>query len=314
MATVFDRIVFKENDHTNLLRNLLDRNARFAAAVMSEVLERSVTESESAALTFDTQQLFVNDVGREIPDVVITGDEIHCIIEAKIDPFLGLTEGQQNGYRACFVDKKEGALTFLVPDDWKHRTAVDTIRAQYQSQIRVNRLSWSRLIEIGERVSDERPDEVLSDALQFWKWRFQSTLMNADELKVLNGWSPTIYTAIHKLEKTVDQARKLFDARGFTTDPEGGGVEYHGFYIKNEGRFLLWIGVWTEAKIPLAYGYDFRDKATWVKPSEKPANPVTTTKNFYLWGLSSDCWDKPESIYRDVSAILKKYWGLTKET
>lgn len=311
MPTIFDRIVTKENDHTNLLRNLMDRNARFAAAVMSRAIGRKLLEEEITSLTFDTQQFFVTDSAREIPDLVIAGENIHCIIEAKIDPFLGLTEGQRNGYRNCFPSKGERYLAFLVPDDWKHKKDIDAVRSQQQDGISVSDFKWSQLIKICESICGGQPDEMLSHALEFWKWRFQPTNMNTDERKVLEGWSPTIYHAIRKLEKTVDQAKKLFDTRGFTTEAETGGIGYHGFYIRHEGRYILWVGIWTDAKAPLAYGYDAAVRKTWIKPSERPPN-AERAKSFNLWQLGPECWGDPENIFDTVSAFLKTYWGIKR--
>jgi hypothetical protein len=86
MPTIFDNVVTKENGHTNLLRNLMERDAKVAASILSCLMGRSVPDSEAATFDYNTQQLFQGPDGREIPDILVTGKAVHCIIEAKVDP------------------------------------------------------------------------------------------------------------------------------------------------------------------------------------------------------------------------------------
>jgi hypothetical protein len=51
MATVFDNIVTKENDHTNLLRSIMERHPKASATILSCLLTPlEISETEAASL------------------------------------------------------------------------------------------------------------------------------------------------------------------------------------------------------------------------------------------------------------------------
>ena len=82
MSTIFDNVVTKENDHTQLLRNIMERDPMAAAAVLSYLINRDVSEVEAASLEFRTQCLFWGANGREIPDILVEGIRPHFPISA----------------------------------------------------------------------------------------------------------------------------------------------------------------------------------------------------------------------------------------
>ena len=307
MGTVFDRLVTKENDHTTLLRNLMDRHPKLAAAILSSIVGRPVEDSEAATFHYYTQQLYISPDGREIPDVVIAGNNFHCIIEVKIDPNLDLTEGQRRGYTNCFLDQAIQSLTFLVPNDWKYADSIEEVRVKHSPRTTVTLLCWERLIAIAQDVSKMHPDAILSDAVEFWKWRFQSIRMTEEERQSLQEWSRSRYIAIRKLQKTIDQTKKLFDARDFETNSWLADTDEYGFFIKRGGKYLLWIGIWAKATAPMCFGYS-AGKSTWLKPTFQPEHPIDGEGGFYHWLLESDHWDDPEKICSRVSSFMEKYW------
>jgi hypothetical protein len=308
MATIFDSVVTKENDHTNLLRNLMDRDAKAAALVLSFLTQRYISETEAAKYSYRTQQAFAGPDGREIPDIVVDGEGIRCLIEAKIDPELGLTPNQLDGYSRCFLPDRENYLCFLVPIDWKHYQDAKEVEASLESKnIRVSLHHWPALIsEIDQEPPDGPNGELLKEIVSFWKWRFEICPMDQNERDFIKTWSGEKYRAVRKLEKTVDQAKKLFDARRSKTELET-DVTTYGFYIKRDSSYLLWVGIWDLAPGPLSYGYHI-DKPDWIRPKSLPPSAVTASK-YHLWGLGPETWDDPELVYSNVELFLSAYFS-----
>ena len=307
MPSIFDNVITKENDHTNLLRNLMDRNAKIAALILSALTREEVSETEAAKFSYRTQQSFTGPDGREIPDIVIEGEQLRCLIEAKIDPSLYLTPRQREGYAHCFSeDREKKHLCFLVPRDWVHSGDVSEVeRLLLSKNVKVHRCDWQDLIsKIAESNSKDTTSELLKEILDFWKWRFEINHMTQEEREVIRTWSGEKYTAIRKLEKTLDQAKKLFDARGRATELET-DVTAYGFYIKRDLSYLLWIGIWDKAPTPLSYGYELSG-GEWIRPSVRPRGG-TTASNYHLWTLPEDAWDQPERVYSTVESFLNQY-------
>jgi hypothetical protein len=153
MSTIFDSVVTKENDHTNLLRNIMERYPKAASVVLSHLLNRNVSKDEAASLQFKTQHPFVGANGREIPDILVEGHNFRCLIEAKIDPALDLTSGQKRGYKACLTGSGERHLCFLVPNDWRHASSVEQVSALLGDTVSVRASHWQELVGKLEEIS-----------------------------------------------------------------------------------------------------------------------------------------------------------------
>jgi hypothetical protein len=311
MLTIFDSVVTKENDHTHLVRNLMDRSPKVAAILLSCLMQRKVSEVDAANFIYRTQRSFAGPDGRQIPDIVVLGENLQCLIEVKIDPELGLTPKQLDGYASCFsAEREQKDLCFLVPNDWKHSQEVVQIgNALQELNVRVHLCHWQYLIsKLAESVASTE-DDLLREVVSFWKWRFEISQMTPEERVFMKTWSGEKYRAIRKLEKTVDQIKKLFDARQYKTEFEA-DVTAYGFYIKREDIYLLWIGIWDMAPAPLSYGYQL-ESPHWLKPSSTPpggtAVPEGTTapKNRYrLWALPQEAWDNAELVYAQAVSYL----------
>jgi hypothetical protein len=308
MPTIFESVVTKENDHTNLLRNIMERHPRAASAILSYLLGRSVSEVEAASLEFRTQHSFSGVNGREIPDILVEGHNFRCIIEAKVDPALDLTSGQRGGYQACLTGGGERHLCFLVPNDWRHASSVEQVSALLNDSVSVHISHWRELVSKLEEISRPLTDEVLNEAIRFWKWSFKLEPMTPEEKQSLNTWSKEKYSAIRKLGRTISQAKGLFDARdarSFDTELETSDINSYAFYIKRGGSYLLWIGIWTKSSTPLSFGFD-RRSAAWNRPLNPPLAPIKADP-YDLWPLDSEAWDKPEKIYTAVKSFLESY-------
>ena len=307
MSTIFDSVVTKENDHTNLLRNIMERYPKAAAAVLSYLLDRNVSDVDAGSFEFSTQHPFAGVNGREIPDIFVKGKGFHCIIEAKVDPTLDLTEGQKRGYQGCFLNAGDRYLSFLVPNEWRHSASVEQIRTilPSASTISIHIAHWRELISRLEDVSTSVADTILDEAINFWKWRFQFERMTPQERDSLNTWSDEKYSAIRKLEKTLTQAKGYFDARNFKTELDTSDIDSYGFYIKRGQLYILWIGIWTKAPTPLSFGFHSK-QLNWLRPKVLPLAP-STAHNYHLWPLESETWDDPEKLYLCVSSFLQSH-------
>jgi hypothetical protein len=298
MLTIFDSVVTKENDHTNLVRNLMDRSPKVAAVLLSCLTQQKVSEVDAAKFVYRTQQSFAGPDGRQIPDIVVIGENLQCLIEVKIDPELELTPKQSEGCASCFLTEREQKhLCFLVPNDWKHALDVPQIRNALQNRnVRVHLCHWHHLIsKLAESVVNTE-DDLLKEVVSFWKWRFEISQMTPEEREFMETWSGEKYRAIRKLEKTVDQAKKLFDARQHKTELET-DVTTYGFYVKREDVYLLWTGIWDLASAPLSYGYQL-DSPHWLKPTSIPPGGTTVPKNrYHLWAFPPEAWDNAEIVY-----------------
>jgi len=148
---------------------------------------------------------------------------------------------------------------------------------------------------------------VLKQAIAFWKWSFGMIEIVPAELEYLKNWKSEKFTAIKKLEKTVSQARTLFDLNGFITEPEN-EVDAYDFYIKRGGKYQLWIGIWDDSPTPLSFGYH-STKAHWISPTTLSEGSMFNGSGSHrLWELEAETWDKPEQIYVRVRAFLDANW------
>jgi hypothetical protein len=302
MQTIFESVIRKENDHTNLLRNTMERHPQVAASTLSYLIGRDVTDAEAASFSFRTQSSFQGLGGREIPDLLVVGRDFRCLIEAKIDPGLYLTDAQQGGYKGCFESAGERYLCFLVPDRWQHSESVDRIKASLLSSgIIVYKRFWPELVEKLENTVKSLGDQILIEVISFWKWRFEIENMSPQEKEILNAWSSEQYVAFRKLHKTIDQAKSLFASRGYETELEN-LTDSYGFYLKRGRLYLLWIGIWTPSAVPLSFGFH-ATKSIWLRPNPIPVSPISILEH-NLWRLGPETWDNPEKIYANVKSFV----------
>ena len=281
----------------------MERHPQVAASALSYLVGRSVSYADAASFEFRTQSPFMGSGGREVPDLLVMGQDFRCLVEAKIDSGLQLTPAQQDGYKGCFESVGEQHLCFLVPDKWKHSKSVDQVRASLKSVgISVHERRWRGLAEELTDTVKSLGDAILIEAVSFWKWRFEVENMSLKEKEFLNTWSGEQYTAFRKLQKTIDQARDLFDAQGDETELETSYTDSYGFYLKRGRSYLLWIGIWTPSQVPLSYGFH-ATKSIWRRPNPVPVSPISIQEH-NLWPLGPETWDSPEKIYENVKSFI----------
>lgn len=308
MHTIFDSLVTKENDHTNLLRNVMRQLPEAAACILTCLVDRDVSEAEAGRFEFLTQYSFWNADGRAVPDLLIEGLDFRCLIEAKINPEIPMTQAQARGYKECFKSGKERYLCFLVPEDWKHSERIEQIKKDFEGEIEVRLRSWREVIERLEKCSEAHENLVLTEVISFWKWRFGLLGMSDTETELLNEWSGDTlsrerFSAFRKLEKSINQAQNLFNKLGYETEAEHQFAQSYGFYIKRDRRYLLWLGIWTESPAPLSYGFH-PTGVSWHRPNPVPTSPFATRDGYSLWPMDQESWCSPEKIVSTVKSFL----------
>ena len=310
MSSLFDGVVRTENDHTRLLRNIMERYPKAAAAILHSLLKQNISEDEAASLEFRAQYSVSGDEGREIPDILIQGDGFRCLIEAKIDPWLDLTEAQKRGYQACLNGNWEQHLVFLVPTGWKYSESASAVSSSLSADVKVQILHWRELIEIIEPVSESLSDGVLAEAIKFWKRWFGMERLTPEERELLKSWHKEEFSAFRKLEQTVNKAKGLLSAGGFETETETNFRESYGFYVKRAKAYLLYVGIWTKAPAPLSISIR-KASSIWLKPTSLHSEAVASPKapDHLFWALEPETWDDPEKVSAKVKSFLEANWA-----
>lgn len=307
MPTIFDNVATKENDHSQLVRNLMDRSPLAATTLLEFFTGLKFPESEAAHFAYQTQQSSKGPNGREIPDIAVHGVNFQCLVEVKVDPNLGLNPNQLKGYASCFIPKKRlQHLCFLVPHNWKHSNQLELVRKSLDGQdIQVRLCTWPDLVAKLSDAVAKTNDALLKEVLSFWKWSFEIIKMTPDEREFLKNWSGEKFRPFRKLEMTVDKAKKRFKENYETEDCSNS--EEYGFYIKRGNTYLLWIGIWDKASAALSYGYQL-DQQNWLKPSGNQPGGETLREgkvSFHLWKFPESAWDDAEDVYDQVVSHLK---------
>ncbi len=301
MDSIFETIVRHENDHTNLLRNILDRYPVVAAVILDHLLGVRESAWDVSTYEYRTQSSFDSDDGRAIPDIRIEGDRFRCLIEVKVSPTVPFTKAQLEEYANCFEPEWENHLCYLVPRE--HREFQRHVTKDYEGTngTKIHYRDWSTLMDTFSDELKARPQGVLLEAEAFWKRTFSVVTMTEAHMSFLSNWNGESYIAMRNLEHTIDQARKLFDVSEIETEAEMANVREYGFYLKNGKRYEMWIGIWADLDAPLLFG--FHQKSTsWRRPSLRPT-PDLTFKDYDLWRLGAETWGNPTKLFEAVTSF-----------
>jgi len=117
IPNIFHNLVTDEDPTTELLCNLM----RFAA-FRRPLLARFVSDVMAAQIRYEDIETQVDLDGHGRPDLVITNDNIHALVEVKVTQHRELTDNQPDGYFSFLSKDKtpERWLVFLVPKGWQH--------------------------------------------------------------------------------------------------------------------------------------------------------------------------------------------------
>jgi hypothetical protein len=304
MPTIFDDLVTIENDFTNLLRGILERQPSLLVPGLYRLAGIELKQRDLITAALRTQTVFAGANGRAIPDLLIETESFRCLIEIKIDPGLPLSEAQKQGYESCFSGPKRRYLGFLVPDNWQYKHQFEQIRSSDCSQLNTILSTWPELVKAIEPEVKKIGDPVLNEALLFLSETFEAHKMTPKEESSLAQWPNDTVSALRKLELTLQQAKKIFASRGLGTEFEKPSFDEHGFYLKQDGVYLLWIGIWSKAPAPLSFGYN-TSHPRWRKLSPT-APPDRVNDGYLLWKLLPETWDDASLLVQQVSRFLEE--------
>lgn len=124
---IFDKLVTKEDDYTQLLHNLMLRSDKFRDKVLSLLFPDELADLIKPS-EIKTQYPLPNKCGR--PDIFIRTAELCLLIEVKTELYRGMTSNQ-----SCLVDERKEFsgyagyllrvakeirrhLVYLVPEGW----------------------------------------------------------------------------------------------------------------------------------------------------------------------------------------------------
>jgi len=306
VESIFEAIVRHENDHTNLLRNILDRYPKSASVILNYLLGANESPWDVSKYEYTTQSHFYGDDGRSIPDIQIAGPNFRCLIEVKVSVSVPFTKAQLDGYASCFQSGMENHLCYLVPSERRDYQNAPRDRVGANGT-KVHYRDWTGLVRL---LLDElrlRPDAILLEAATFWEQMFTVVKMTETNMTFLSEWNGNDYIAMRSLERTVDQARKLFDISEFETEQESIKVGEYGFYLKRAKRYELWAGIWvdpdspSDLDSPLWFG--IRQMGTgWRQPHPRP-QPDLAYKKYDLWRLGPETWGNPVKLFETISAF-----------
>lgn len=259
--SIFDKVATKEDDYTQLLCNLMQRNEGkgFRIAVLSKLLGDPILAAEISPDQISTQ--VVTETGR--PDIVIKSAKVWASIEIKLNPRRGRTEYQTfglKGYRSFL----EGAppsiqrrvFAFLVPanlEDLENiKSEANTFRQENRS-ITVTIVLWEEIFSLSK--------QFCTDPLHLELWKllqqdFSPVKFTEKEVGMAVNAKMLPVRTIHKLEFVVDKIaeRCKKNANGFSVfGPEhyqSGDWYVLEFYRRRSGpkwgeTFFFYFGIWS---------------------------------------------------------------------
>jgi len=257
---------------------------------------------DASKYEYMTQSHFDGEDGRAIPDIQIEGPGFRCLIEVKVSVSVPFTKAQLEEYADCFRSGTENHLCYLIPAERRDYPNQDRDR-KGTNGTQIHYRDWAGLIRVILEDLKLRPDAVLLEAARFWERTFSVVKMTEANMSFLSAWNGENYIAMRRLERTVDQARKLFAVSDFETEAEYTGVSEYGFYLKRDKRYELWVGIWADADLdtPLLFGFHQRNIG-WRRPCSSP-QPDLAFKNYDLWRLDAETWGDPNKLFETVKAF-----------
>jgi hypothetical protein len=264
MDSIFEGIVKDENDHTRLLANLAERHPIIKAHLLERFSNGKVSNSNYLNLAIDTQWIHTDEnLTRMIPDIRIKGNGFTCLLEAKIQNSLTLNSTQRSLYHSCLEGDDEKYFCVLVRSIAKYEHEFPSMREfAAEKGIHLHALSWADLLSSLEKFVEQLNDEIASEVVSFLKRRFEVVTWSEEERKKIEEeWSVESFLAIRKLEKVIEQTKAVAEAKGYKTEGEYSAPESHGFYIMSNRKYSIWIGTWSEAKVPVSLAISPKDSA-----------------------------------------------------
>lgn len=259
LDSIFDGIVSKENEYTQLFCNMMGRYDDFRGRVLKLLLGNGMTVGGE-------EQIEVQDRSSEAgcPDIKISSADLYVLIEVKTDPKCPLSKYQDlvweggtfTGYagEACKQNKKKSrVLVYLVPQGWEQWKWLEQKRESLKSKLNAVRLdvqikSWEDLLKAAEQASCASAP-LMEEFIKLMAKTFKPLKFDKEELDILfSARSQTAYDAVIKAMMIVDRVREFARAKGYGSQIEGKVVKFqeYGVYFKTvRGEDLLWFGIFS---------------------------------------------------------------------
>lgn len=244
-TSIFEKIVQKEDSHSQLLCNLLNRSRPFRGLIYRLLTGRKQGEDDFTA----QPQVDLNEGGR--PDVKIHFPEDPSedfYVEVKTERACEPTWYQSGGYGA--PDK----LRFIVPVGWRPTRPVP----------QASRISfWNELVSLIEHNEELRDDPLFREYRLLIDRRFPSIHIRPEEMQMIERSDKDVIVSLaRKMHRTVDALIEQFNgfvinAKRLKTEFDESEDEY-GFEIRFGERRLLWVGMLSTEGQLLCAAYDLR--------------------------------------------------------
>jgi len=289
--SIFSKAIRDENAHSQLFCNLMSHSKPFRALAFKFLFGNRLPKND---LTVHSQ-FNLGDEGRPDIKISINGSRDCRFVEVKLDKNCPPTRYQRLGYGV------PTALVFLVPRGWKYR---DEIPAG--SALRL----WSDLA--GELELDQdllAGDIFVREYLLLLNLTFPSIRFNRAEIKIMTDTSKEqLITVARKLHRIVDALAVHFaglEVKGHKLGIEWGDTDSeYGFTIKVGKGYLLWVGMWSQAKLLLGAAY--QDGPGWMV--SRPTEGFSQSCDHYIMNLGNflDSPNVVDESSRRLEATLKK--------
>jgi hypothetical protein len=319
--SIFSKLVTKENDYTQLLCNLMQRDGVFCELVLALFLDKNVTRLLKNA-RLSTQTHLPNGCGQ--PDLHIKTPTLHVIVEVKTESHRGRTTRQEligkgRDYLSYLADQHksgiEVALTFLVPHDWKFRQEMeDGITALQEEgtekRVPVKQVFWEQLLGCLSKEGAQSETPLIEEFRLLLAKRFGPIHFDPEEGKSM--FTPEFpMQSVLKLNALLEGVRKR---AGNGATKLYSDKEEFGFYLKKGVRELLFVGYWRAFwddghRYPICFGIPDDDDA----PKVAEAFRSAFRKAYKAEAISSQEWTMgwvPEKDFNSLDAVDEIWWKL----
>lgn len=314
---IFEDVLNHEDSLTDALRNFLKYPP--VRDALWRTLPESVRESVNFSLIEDTQTRSSGGHSEGIPDLVLYGPDFILVIEVKIG--AELTCAQQKAYvpwikKEIRVYKKAmGFVVFLIPDEYSHRSQLDSCLERAKKLCRSNHskiqvldpTTWQKFVT--ELASQDMPslNELIREFYDYLYEKFEPVVFSTEEVRLMHSHSKETASGIRKLIKIIDKVKSQSSSQSSgTLDCTGHGYLFSSAKKKKSVWFGIWWEYWAEEGFPLCIAVS----KDWHSPSILKAFKKQPDIQFVPFTDDSDDeWlvvgYKPESD-KDCSELIAK--------